>query len=103
MSHFTNPAASQQVAPLLALPANFLRAGRPTDAIAPLRGAALLPPSNPVIQHDLGLACLVGRPGPSLPVDSETRIALSASVRREHFHFAPAVVPPNVRSCAPPR
>jgi tetratricopeptide (TPR) repeat protein len=28
------------------------------DAIAPLRDAALLQPSNPLIQHDLGLACL---------------------------------------------
>ena len=62
MSQFANPAASQQVAPLLALATNFLRAGRPADAIAPLRGAALLQPSNPLIQHDLGLACLeVGR------------------------------------------
>jgi tetratricopeptide (TPR) repeat protein len=40
----------------------LLRAGRPADAIAPLREAALLQPSNPIIQHDLGLACLeVGR------------------------------------------
>jgi tetratricopeptide (TPR) repeat protein len=39
-----------------------LRAGRPADAIAPLRDAALLQPSNPIIQHDLGLAFLeVGR------------------------------------------
>jgi tetratricopeptide (TPR) repeat protein len=36
----------------------LLRAGRTADAIAPLRGAALLQPSNPIIQHDLGLACL---------------------------------------------
>jgi tetratricopeptide (TPR) repeat protein len=40
----------------------LLRAGGPADAIAPLRDAALLQPSNPIIQHDLGLACLeVGR------------------------------------------
>ncbi len=62
MSQSPNPAAPQQVAPLLALATKFLRAGRPADAIAPLRDAALLEPSNPVIQHDLGLACLeVGR------------------------------------------
>jgi tetratricopeptide (TPR) repeat protein len=62
MSQYSIPAAPQQVAPLLALATNFLRAGRPGDAIAPLRGAALLQPSNPIIQHDLGLACLeVGR------------------------------------------
>jgi tetratricopeptide (TPR) repeat protein len=44
------------------LATQLLRAGRPADAIAPLRDAALLEPSNPIIQHDLGLACLeVGR------------------------------------------
>ena len=46
----------------LALATELLRTGRPADAIAPLHDAALLQPSNPVIQHDLGLACLeVGR------------------------------------------
>jgi tetratricopeptide (TPR) repeat protein len=40
----------------------LLRAGRPADAIVPLRDAARLEPFNPIIQHDLGLACLeVGR------------------------------------------
>ena len=62
MSQSPNPVASQQVAPLLALATKLLRAGRPADAIAPLRDAALLQPSNAIIQHDLGLACLeVGR------------------------------------------
>src|SRR5271165_80009 len=62
MSQSPNPAAPQQVAPLLALATQFLQAGRPADAIAPLHDAALLQPSNPIIQHDLGLACLeVGR------------------------------------------
>ena len=45
-------------APLLALATELLKAGRPADAIAPLREAALLQPCNPGIQHDLGLACL---------------------------------------------
>jgi len=62
MSSSPNSAAPQQVAPLLALATKFLAAGRPAEAIAPLRDAALLEPSNPFIQHDLGLACLeVGR------------------------------------------
>jgi tetratricopeptide (TPR) repeat protein len=62
MSQSPNPSAPQQVVPLLALATEFLRAGRPADAIAPLRDAALLQPSNAIIQHDLGLACLeVGR------------------------------------------
>src|SRR5579863_487956 len=62
MSQSPNPAALHEIAPLLALATEFLRAGRPADAIAPLHNAALLQPSNPIIQHDLGLACLeVGR------------------------------------------
>src|SRR6202795_2947249 len=62
MSQSPNPAAPQDVAPLLALATELLKPGRPADAIAPLRDAALLQPSNPVILHDLGLACLeVGR------------------------------------------
>ncbi|MGA8489382.1 MAG: sulfotransferase [Terriglobales bacterium] len=57
-----NPAAPPQVTALLALATKFLRAGRPADAIAPLCDAARLQPSNAIIQHDLGLACLeVGR------------------------------------------
>ena len=58
MSQSLDPAVPQQVAPLLSLATELLRAGRPDDAIAPLRDAALLQPSNPIIQHDLGLACL---------------------------------------------
>jgi Flp pilus assembly protein TadD len=58
MYRFPNPAAAHQVAPLLALATKLLGAGQPADAIAPLREAALLEPSNPIIQHDLGLACL---------------------------------------------
>ncbi len=62
MPHSPQPAAPQQVAPLLALATDLLRAGRPADAIAPLREAALLEPFNALIQHDLGLAYLeVGR------------------------------------------
>ncbi len=62
MSQSSNPAVPPQVAPLLALATQLLRAGRPVEAIAPLRDAARLQPSNAVILHDLGLACLeVGR------------------------------------------
>jgi tetratricopeptide (TPR) repeat protein len=53
-----NSTARQQVAPLLASATKLLRVGRPAEAIAPLRDAALLEPLNPTIQHDLGLACL---------------------------------------------
>ena len=62
MGRSENLTAPQQAAPLLALATQLLRAGQPADAIAPLREAALLQPSDPIIQHDLGLACLeVGR------------------------------------------
>ena len=58
MSHSSKPAAPQQVPPQVALATEFLRAGRPADAIAPLRDATLREPFNADIQHDLGLACL---------------------------------------------
>jgi Flp pilus assembly protein TadD len=62
MSQPPNLSEPRQVAPLLVSATQWLRAGRPADAIAPLREAALLEPSNAMIQHDLGLACLeVGR------------------------------------------
>src|SRR5258706_14197180 len=62
MPQSPNPAAPPQVAPLLALATQLLEAGRPADAVAPLRDAARLEPSHPIIQHDLGLASLeVGR------------------------------------------
>ncbi len=58
MPQSPNQAAPPQVAPLLALATRLLKAGRPADAIVPLRDAARLEPFNPIIQHDLGLACL---------------------------------------------
>jgi len=62
MSPYPNPAVPPQVVPQLALAAKLLRAGRPADAIAPLRDAAQQQPFDPTIQHDLGLAYLeVGR------------------------------------------
>ena len=53
-----NPTHPRSVAPQLAHAAGLLRAGRPGDAIAPLREAAQREPSNSIILHDLGLACL---------------------------------------------
>ncbi len=49
---------ARHVAPLLAMATRFLQAGQPAQAIAPLRDAALLQPSNATVWHDLGLACL---------------------------------------------
>jgi tetratricopeptide (TPR) repeat protein len=58
MSPSSNGPRPEQVGPLLARAAQLLSARRPADAIAPLREAAHLQPSDPIIQHDLGLACL---------------------------------------------
>jgi tetratricopeptide (TPR) repeat protein len=77
--------APQQLAPLLALATNALRAGRPADAIAPLRDAALLQPSNAIIQHDLGLACLeVGRLADAIGAFER---AVAANPRYDDAHF----------------
>jgi tetratricopeptide (TPR) repeat protein len=85
MSESPNPAAPQQVAPLLALATTFLRAGRPADAIAPLRDAARLQPSNPIIQHDLGLACLeVGRVPDAI---AALRLAVASDPRYTDAYF----------------
>jgi tetratricopeptide (TPR) repeat protein len=85
MSESPNPVSSRQTAPLLALATKLLRAGRPADAIAPLRDAALLEPLNPLIQHDLGLACLeVGRVSDAI---AALQWAVSSNPRYGDAHF----------------
>jgi tetratricopeptide (TPR) repeat protein len=85
MSQFPNPAAPQQVAPLLALATNLLRVGRPADAITPLREAALLQPANSIIQHDLGLALLeVGRVTEAI---AALQSAVASNPRYADAHF----------------
>ncbi len=80
-----NSAALQQVAPLLASATQLLKAGRPADAIAPLREAALLQPSNAIIHHDLGLACLeVGRIADAI---AALRLAVAANPRYADAYF----------------
>jgi tetratricopeptide (TPR) repeat protein len=91
MSQSPNPAAPQQVAALLALAAQSLRAGRPADAIAPLRDAALLQPSNAIIQHDLGLACLeVGRV-PDAIAALQRAVAIDPRYTDAHFRLGIAL------------
>src|SRR3984957_12566847 len=58
MSLPSNGPHSMQVRAMLARATQLLKAGRPADALAPLRDAARLQPFDPIIQHDLGLACL---------------------------------------------
>jgi tetratricopeptide (TPR) repeat protein len=91
MPQSLNPAAPQQAEPLLVLAAQFLRAGRPADAIAPLRDAALLQPSNAVIHHDLGLACLeVGRV-PDAIAALQQAVASNPRYADAHFRLAIAL------------
>jgi len=91
MSQSPNPAAPQQVAPLLALAAKLLRAGRPADAIAPLRDAALLQPSNPIIQHDLGLACLEVRRVPDAIAALQRAVASNPRYTDAYFRLGMAL------------
>jgi tetratricopeptide (TPR) repeat protein len=91
MSQSPNLAAPQQVAPLLALAAKLLRAGRPAEAIAPLREAALVEPFNATIQHDLGLAYLeVGRI-PDAIAALQWAVASSPSYGDAHFRLGIAL------------
>ena len=91
MPQSPNPVAPQ-VVPLLALATEFLRAAaRPADAIAPLRDAALLQPSNAIIQHDLGLACLeVGRL-PDAIVALQRAVASNPRYTDAHFRLGIAL------------
>ncbi len=91
MSQSPNPATPQQVAPLLALAAKFLRAGRPADAIAPLRDAALLQPFNPVIHHDLGLACLEVGSVPDAIAALQWAVASNPRYADAHFRLGIAL------------
>jgi len=85
MSQSPNSAIPQQVTPLLTLAAQFLRAGRPGDAIEPLRDAARLEPFNANIQHDLGLACLeVGRISDAI---AALQLAVASNPRYGDAHF----------------
>ena len=91
MSQSPNPTAPPQVSFLLASATKFLRAGRPADAIAPLRDAALLQPSNPMIQHDLGLACLeVGRVADAIAALQQA-VASDPRYTDAHFHLGIAL------------
>src|SRR5579863_4904071 len=91
MSQTLNPAVPKQVAPLLALAAQSLRAGRPADAIAPLREAALKQPFDPIIQHDLGLACLeVGRI-PEAVAALQQAVAIKPSYADAYFRLGIAL------------
>jgi tetratricopeptide (TPR) repeat protein len=91
MSQSPNPAAPQQVTALLMLATESLRAGRPADAIAPLRDAALLQPSNAIILHDLGLACLEVDRIPEAIAALQRAVAIEPRYTDAHFRLGIAL------------
>jgi Flp pilus assembly protein TadD len=91
MSEPTNPGPKRQVAPLLAMAAESLRADRPAEAIAPLREAALMEPLNAVIQHDLGLACLEIGNAPEAIEALQRAIAVKPRYADAHFRLGIAL------------
>jgi Flp pilus assembly protein TadD len=63
----------------------LLAAGRPDEAILPLAEAARLQPGSPIIEHDLGLACLeVGRVAEAV---AALQRAVAANPRYADAHF----------------
>lgn len=86
-----NTTHRQDVAPRLALAAELLRAGRPGEAIAPLREAAQLQPSNPIIQHDLGLASLEVGSAPDAIAAFQSAVASDPSYTDAWFHLGIAL------------
>jgi len=91
MSQSPNPVAPQQTALLLALATQSLRAGRPADAIAPLRDAALLEPFNSTILHDLGLACLEAGRVPDAIAALQRAVASNPRYADAHFRLGIAL------------
>jgi len=79
------------VAPLLAQAAQMLKAGRPHDAIAPLREAAQIQPGNAIIEHDLGLAYLeIGRV-PEAVAALQRSVAANPRYTDAHFRLGIAL------------
>jgi tetratricopeptide (TPR) repeat protein len=80
-----------QVGPLLAHATQLLRAGRPGDAVVPLREAARWLPGNAAILHDLGLACLeCGRIGEAVTA-LQSSVAVDPGFQDSHLRLGIAL------------
>ena len=82
---------SSQLAALLAQATQLLGARRPADAIVPLREAARLQPSDPTIQHDLGLACLEVGLVPEAIAAFQRAVSLKPRYADAHFRLGIAL------------
>jgi tetratricopeptide (TPR) repeat protein len=91
MSDISSPSASSHVEPLLQMAVESLKAGRPADAIAPLREAAMLRPADPFIHHDLGLACLEMGDLPQAIASLQQAISLDAGYADAYFRLGIAL------------
>src|SRR5881398_531939 len=80
-----------QVAGLLAHATRLLEAGRPGDAVVPLREAARCLPGNAAILHDLGLACLEsGRIGEAVTA-LQSSVAIDPGFQDSHLRLGMAL------------
>jgi tetratricopeptide (TPR) repeat protein len=86
-----NDSRTADVTALLALATQHLQGGRPADAILPLREAAILQPTNPSIQHDLGLACLELNRLPEAIAALRSAVASNPRYADAHFRLGIAL------------
>ena len=87
----SNPSSPRQLAALLARAVSLLKAGRPADAIAPLREATQLDPSHSGLHHDLGLACLEAGRLPEAVAALNQALALDPRYRDAYFRLGIAL------------
>src|SRR6202012_4758645 len=90
-STMPNSSSATAIADLLASAADHLKAARPGDAIAPLREASLLEPSNAVVLHDLGLACLEVNQMPDAIASLRQAVAANPGYTDAHFRLGIAL------------
>jgi Flp pilus assembly protein TadD len=79
------------VAALLAQATQLLGARRPADALVPLGEAARLQPSDPTIQHDLGLACLEVGHVPEAVAAFQRAVTIKPRYADAHFRMGIAL------------
>jgi tetratricopeptide (TPR) repeat protein len=80
-----------QVEPLLIRATQLLKAGRPADAVVPLREASRWLPGNAAILHDLGLACLESGQVAEAIASLRSSIAVDPNFQDSHLRLGIAL------------